>query len=291
MIPQKSDSGDRFDSPIFGSYLAGLWEGDGHIILPKYNQQGKIINTPCLAITFVDNDLLLVENLVSKYGGWIRFKTKQNAIVWTVTKQSDLIKLVRFINGYLRTPKIYELNLLISYLNEKFDANIVNHSMDISLLSNNYWLAGFIDADGGFKVRYSQKRIDELTKKVLSKERIEVRFALEQRQDHPKNQASYQDIMKQIADYLSVNLRISHHNGKNYWIVEVFSVIKLQLLVDYLNIYPLLTAKSNDYRDWLKVFELVKTNKHLTESGKSIIENIKSNMNRKRTVFDWSHIK
>lgn len=176
-------------------------------------------------------------------------------------------------------------------MNEKFDSNIVSHSIEAeSFLSNNYWLAGFIDADGGFKIRYSQKRVNKLTNKVLSKGRIEMRFALEQRQYHPKNQAPYEKIMQRIADFFSVNLKISHHNAKVYWTVEVFSVIKLQLLVDYLNKYPLKTIKSNDYSDWLKAFNLVKTNQHLTESGAKAIQNIKSNMNRKRTVFDWSHL-
>ncbi|GJP45503.1 hypothetical protein CLOM_g4886 [Closterium sp. NIES-68] len=80
-------------------------------------------------------------------------------------------------------------------------------------------------------------------------------------------------VMKSIAYYLSVNLRVSRHNDKSYWIVEVCSLSKLQKLVDYLERYPLLTSKFNNYNDWLKGFYLVKANKHLTESGKFEIFN------------------
>lgn len=273
------------NNPKIGSYLAGLWEGDGHIILPKYDSQSKLINSPCLAITFVDKDLPLVEKLVKIYGGWIRHKTKQSAIVWTIQKQLDLLNIVKVLNGYLRSPKIYEFNQLINYL----QANLFTQSISNTPMSDNYWLAGFIDADGGFKIRYTFKKLSS-TGKVLTKERIEVKFVIEQRQTHPKNQESYISMMKQIADFLSVNLRVSKHNDKEYWIVEVSSLAKLQILVNYLNTYPLLTTKYNDYKDWLEAFALVKANKHLTESGKSQLFFIKSNMNRKRTNFDWSHI-
>ena len=110
-------------------------------------------------------------------------------------------------------------------------------------------------------LRYTFKRLNELTGRVLTKERIEVRFVLEQRQTHPKNQEPYEFMIKSIADLLSVNLRISKHNNREYWIVEVTSITKLQILVNYLNTYPLLTAKLNDYNDWLKTFELVKMNR------------------------------
>lgn len=52
--------------------------------------------------------------------------------------------------------------------------------------------------------------------------------------------------MKSIADYLSVNLRVSRHNDKNYSIVEVCSLTKKDKLVDYLERYPLLTSKFNN---------------------------------------------
>ena len=276
---------------VLASYLAGIWEGDGHIVLPRHNEQGKMTTKPCFAITFTNKDLPLVEKLVEKYGGWIRHKAEENALVWTITKHLEIVNIVKLINGYLRSPKIYEFNLLILYLNNVYpNDNINSYDIDISPLFNNYWLAGFIDADGGFKIRYTEKKKDEITGKVLTKQRIAISFILEQRKYHLKTNDSFKNIMELIADTLLVNLNTSKHNNKEYWSIEVSSIKKLEKLVEYLNKYPLLTAKYNDYQDWLKVLYLIKGNQHLTDSGKSIIINIKSGFNKKRKVFDWSHL-
>ena len=62
------------NSYSIGSYLAGLFEGDGHIILSKViNSKGKI-RYPYIAITFVNKDLPLINKLVEIYGGRLRFK-------------------------------------------------------------------------------------------------------------------------------------------------------------------------------------------------------------------------
>ena len=65
---------------------------------------------------------------------------------------------------------------------------------------------------------------------------------------------------------------------------------KLHLLNQYLNNFPLLTAKRNDYDDWLKVYHLMQDNKYLTEEGKLLIKEIKSTMNKKREIFNWDHL-
>lgn len=217
--------------------------------------------------------------------------------------------MVKLLNGYLRTPKIMKFNHLIDWLNKKYNYNIPIYSPDISNLNEDGWLAGFIDADGGFKVRYTEKLICENTSKVLRKGRIEVRFVLEQRKEfnvnYPINfsafaadylnniNTSYAMIMLQIYSFfgISTNLRQSTHNvDKTYYIVEVTSLTKLNILIQYLKTYPLLTAKRNDYDDWVKVYKLMHDNKHLTDSGKLLIKQIKSNMNRKRGVFNWDHL-
>ena len=62
-----------------GPYLAGIIEGDGHITLPK-NTESKM-SYPNIAITFANKNLPLVNKLVELFGGRIRFKVKENAIV------------------------------------------------------------------------------------------------------------------------------------------------------------------------------------------------------------------
>jgi hypothetical protein len=283
-----------------GPYLAGLFEGDGHIILSKFSKEDlKIKNTsPSIAITFVNKDLPIINKLLEIYGGRLRFK--ENAIVWIISTHKELVTMINLLNGNLRTPKIIKFNALIVWLNEKYNYNISIHSPDTSNFNENGWLAGFIDADGGFKVRYTEKLICEKTSKVLRKGRIEVRFALEQRKnlngnfiDVDNNIYSYEAIMLLIYSFfnLSTNLRLSTHNvDKTYFIVELTSLTKLNILIQYLKTYPLLTAKRNDYDDWVKVYNLILDNKHLTESGKLLIKQIKSNMNRKRGVFNWDHL-
>ena len=157
---------------LLGHYLAGLLEGDGHIIIPQL-VEGKT-SYPYIQITFVNKDLPLINKLTDLYGGRLRFKTKENAIVWTVGTHKDLINLINLMNGYLRTPKINKFNKLILWLNDRYHYNIPIYSVDTTDLNKNGWLAGFIDADGGFKIRYTEKRIDEKTNKVLTKGRIEV---------------------------------------------------------------------------------------------------------------------
>ena len=289
-------------SESIGPYLAGLFEGDGHIVLSKsIRVNSKVKNTsPSIAITFVNKDLPLIKKFLEKFGGSSRFKNKENAIVWIINSQLELVKIINLLNGNLRTPKIIKFNELIVWLNEKYFYNIPIHSPDTSNLNENGWLAGYLDADGGFKVRYTEKLICEKTSKVLRKGRIEVRFALEQIKElngesivGNKKWYSYEAIMLLIYSFFSIstNLRLSIHNvDKTYFLVELTSLTILNILILYLKTYPLLTAKRNDYDDWVKVYNLILDNKHLTESGKLLIKQIIYNMNRKRGVFNWDHL-
>lgn len=290
--PSINEDNNNPNLQSLGPYLGGLFEGDGHVNIPKRYATGKL-SYPYLSITFVDKDLPLVKILIELFGGRLRLKTSEHAIVWTIGKHKELIKFIGLLNGHLRTPKLGQFNALIQWLNDRYNYNIPINSVDKSELNENGWLAGYIDADGGFKLRYTDKKVDEQAKKVLVKGRTEVRFALEQRQYLPYNNQSYKPIMNKIQVFFGITteLKTSKHNiDKIYWIIEVTSLVKLKPLIQYLNNYPLLTAKRNDFDDWLKVYHLMIEKKHLTDEGKLFIKYIKSNFNRKRVRFNWDHL-
>ena len=283
------------ENKTLGPYIAGLFEGDGHIILSKANSSGKI-NYPYIAITFNNKDLPLINKLIELYGGRIRFKNKENAIVWIISKNKELFNIINLINGYLKTPKLIKFNDLIDWLNNKYQYSLPKYTYNQSEINSNGWLAGFIDADGSFKLRYTNKKIDQNTKKVLTKERIEVKFCLEQRQnlDYNNKIYSYKDILEKIHYFFgfTTNLKTSTHNiNKTYWLIEVSSLDRLQILNQYLNKFSLLTSKQNDYKDWLKAYNLIKEKTHITEEGKLLITQLKKNMNKNREEFDWTHLK
>lgn len=277
--------------PYFSSYLAGLLEGDGHIGLPS-----KSIR-PYIAITFNQKESPLVEVFNKILGGSIRIKEKENAIVLILRSKQSIHFFILQVNGYLRTPKIYEFNQLVRWLNNKLSVSeqIPFKGVDISDLRSNAWFAGFLDADGGFKIRYQEKQINSETGKIVKKGRVAVIFVIEQRQYHPKTKESYLNIMESISKFFEIpnyakSLRTSNHNQTSYWIVEVSSLLKLERLKNYLKRYPLLSSKKMDFEDWLKAYNLIQQGEHLKEEGRKVIKELKNGMNKKRQVFDWSFL-
>src|SRR5215471_6544935 len=101
-----------------GAYLAGLYEGDGHISMSKINSRHQY--NPRFNITFNQKDKPLAEKLlllIQKYNGnksgFIRIKHNENACVMTISNRESLLFIINLINGKLRGPKIYTFYKLI----------------------------------------------------------------------------------------------------------------------------------------------------------------------------------
>jgi hypothetical protein len=83
--------------------------------------------------------LPLAEYLKSYIGyGFLRNKVKENAIVLTISNQKGLFRIVDLLNGKLRTPKIFKFNLLIDWLNTKYNTSINKLNLDTSSIIDNY---------------------------------------------------------------------------------------------------------------------------------------------------------
>ena len=83
-----------------------------------------------------------------------------------------------------------------------------------------------------------------------------------------------------ISNYLGCGKCYFSRNEVNL-IVSTFSDINHKI-ISLFNKYPLLGTKKEDYLDFCKVAELIKSKDHLTKQGIENIKRIKSNMNSKR---------
>ena len=98
----------------FKGYLAGLFEGNGHISIKK---SSKKKHNPRFYITFNMKNQPLAKKLVDliKWGD-LRYELKNDACVLVVSSVIGLKKVVELLNGELRTPKIHLLYNLIDWL-------------------------------------------------------------------------------------------------------------------------------------------------------------------------------
>lgn len=263
------------------SYFAGLFEGDGHISLQKSKTTNQV-NSATLGITFNIKELMLCQHLQSKLGGKIRLKTEYNACDLLFTNRTSLIQIVHLISSHLRSPKIIKFNALIEYLNKKDNINIQPAILDDSDLSSNNWLAGFIDADGSFNIRYT----------IRTKITIACALSIEQRMIDPYSNLSYEPLFLKISSFLNTKLRKSIHNkDKTYYLIQASNRSNIKIIIDYLTEFSLYSSKHLDYLDWRAAGKaLLDKTAYLPETKVKILEH-KNNMNSKRTFFNWDHLK
>jgi len=268
-----------------GSYLAGLFEGDGHIWIQK-TFSGKNHN-PRFCITFsLKNEPLAKKLLEILWLGFIRYKNSDNACVIVISSVAGLKKIVSLINGKIRTPKIGQLEALINWLNKNHNTNILLLPICDSSLLSDAWLSGFIDADGSFSIQYTKKE-------NAKKRKISCRLRVEQRMIDPSSNNSYFNILNKIATFLLCNLltRKQSTTGNTYFTLTASSLESLKVIIDYFNKYPLYSSKYLDYKDWEIVAKLRLNNEHYTKYGISKVELAKNSMNNSRTYFNWDHLK
>lgn len=261
----------------FNSYLTGLFEGDGHISIPKKGN-------PRFCITTHEKNepwLLSIKTNLSNYG-WVRRKRKERALVLTISNMLGLKLVVNKLNGHFKTPKIEKFQELINWINIK--ENTCIQLLPINYNFDNSWLTGFIEADGCFMIRFTEYKL--ISKK---KPRCATRFSLDQRMFGPTS-LSYKPIMENIANFLKCNLLIINKKKvqKQYFNITISGQEKIKGLISYLDQYPLSSSKYLDYLDWKQAYELLQQKEHLIFPNK--IKLLKCKMNNSRLHFIWNHL-
>ena len=270
----------------FISYLTGLIEGDGSIIVPKTERSkaGKL-NYPSIQIVFHLKDLplaLLIQKNLG-YGSLIR-KKGLNAYVLIINDQKGILNLVNLLNGNMKTPKIFSLYKLIDWLasiNKNSNLNLRKLPLNTESFCKDAWLSGFIESDGHFSVRTT------MTGKYP---KIECKFELSQRQ---KDHLGYSNefFLANISKFLNVSLKNTRENTPHpQYRLRTMSLKTNLLLLNYLNEYPLFGSKYLDYNNWKEILNLFNPKFSYSKENIDKILDIKSNMNDNRTVFIWNHL-
>ena len=269
----------------FKSYLAGLFEGDGHIWIQKLSEKKK--HNPRFCITFGMKNEPLAKKLLELIGsGFIRYKLQDNACVLVISPVIGLKKVVNLLNGEMRTPKIYQLHNLIDWLNKNHGTNISKLPLKDNYLPEDGWLSGFIDSDGSFSVQYTK------LENGAKKRKISCRLRIEQRILDPITNESYSKVLTDIANFLNCKLLIRKQKstGNEYYTLTASSKMSLEIIINYLEKYPLFSSKYLDYKNWKEIVLLIFENKHYTKEGTNKTESARNSMNRQRTYFTWDHL-
>lgn len=264
------------------SYLTGLIEGDGTIVVPKKERSDKgKLNYPSVQIVFQLKDFPLCQ-VIQKLIGHGSISRKKNSAVYilTINNLEGLITICQLINGKMRGPKYYQLILLIEYLNKKLPSlNLEPLGFSKRALDDDSWLTGFIEADGSFQVRTS------LSSKYP---RISLSFELVQSRITHYGYSMF-DLMNQIAIFLGVSVNEIRSDRKNpQYRVRTSSLKTNQGIRNYLSKNPLRGTKYVDFKDWCKILDYFEQGNHM--DNKEQIVMIKSQMNNLRTVYNWDHL-
>lgn len=238
------------DENLLKSYLAGLFEGDGHIWIQNKINRKK--HNARFCITFGMKNEALAKKLLQLIGyGFIRYKLQDNACVLTISPVQGLKKVISLLNGELITPKIDNLHKLIDWLNTNHNAKIDKLPLKKGYLSEDSWLSGFFrgfalhtqDSDGSFSVQYT--KVESGLGLPTKKRKISCRLRIEQRMFYPITYESYFNVLTDIASFLNCSLltRKQNRTGNEYYVITASSKTSLSIIIRYLESNSLYSSK------------------------------------------------
>lgn len=262
----------------FNSYLAGLFEGKGHIWFPNFKKKKQ--QNPKFCLNFSLKNKTLVEKLIGIIGyGVVLYRPNSNSCILVINSVKGLKKIIKHINGELRTPKINQLYDLIDWLNYNHNSNIPKLHLKVKDLYEDSWFAGYIDVNGSFSIQHTTSEKNE---------KISCKLKIEELRYDPITKLSYINILTNIAKFLNCNLKLRKQvsTGYEYFKITASSRKSLVKIISYFDKFPLYTSKYLDYKDWKEAVILILNNKHSIDEGINRIDFIKNNMNLRKLRFN-----
>ena len=247
--------------------LAHIVMGDGSV-----SRSGLMICTDSYSIEEV---VRLINVLIIRYRLECTIRVHRKNQYRIYIRQNSMASLVSIVFPYIHFSMLYKFNTLnakhsspllnkerIASLGGKNQSNQISKfhkrlyssavKQDLADSSNKYslnpwFVTGFIDGEGCFNINIVKN------KNYKTGFSVEVRFSIGLRaEDKP--------ILELIKNNLNVGSVIKE--GSQFFKFRLSSVKDLEVLINHLDKYPLLTKKYADYILWKKVFNIVKKKEH-----------------------------
>lgn len=103
---------------------------------------------------------------------------------------------------------------------------------------------------------------------------VKLRFMIDQKD----SLESMIDIKNELNLFLT-HRKLKNNDTSSMHRIESNSFIKVPLIINYLDRYPLKTKKRESFTKWVQVYELVKLNCHLTQQGLIEIRKLSKQIN------------
>ncbi len=227
----------------FAHFLAGLIEGDGWF---GYKQ---------LHIIFSKEDTSLAYYIKKKIGHGNVYKIKDKKAVRYICKSAKgLFVILSLINGKLVSNCKYDQLVKHNYT-EHLNITLLPPLSFLSL--NNYWLAGFTQADGCFHISV----VNSKTHKTGYSVRLE--YSLKQNDSLP---------LKLLHDTLKMG-NLSQY-GSGIWCYKSTGFKTAVSLINYFDRFNVFAGKYKSYLKFRKVYIMVTKGKHLEKTGVKKIRSI-----------------
>lgn len=286
-------------------YITGFSDGEACFTVSIF-KDSRMLNgwqvKPVFKISLHNKDRALLESIKRHFGVGKIYKHGKDSIEFRVTGLKNLSVIINHFDKYpLITQKLADYILFkqaVKLVQEKVHLTkegllkIVSIKASLNLgLSEQFkesfpnvipvirplvkfteikdlnWLRGFVEAEGCFLVA-----VQEYKDKPTS---VSLRFFLTQ---HSRDRV----LLESFVNSLGCG-RFYPVTGRNevYFITSTFQDVS-EKIIPLFNKYPLLGSKQQDFLDFVKVAELIRSKDHLTKEGLEKIKLIKSNMNNKR---------
>jgi len=301
LIHQKTNN-ENNKSNNLGSYLAGLIESDGSIIVPKLhkNEKSKLLY-PKVKITFVEKDKPLANKIKEiLQSGTIECPRGTKYVNYLIQDISTLQKIAVLLNGKMRTPKIEALHRLIDWLNNKNSKYLLNThkipklGLNESNLNSDAWLSGFIEGDGNFYFAFNFNS-EGIATQIKHYMRISQKTTYGKNTMLPMEINSNFHIMDKIKEFLDVKNVVKTQRIKEKYVetsyeVRTAKIASCEILINYLSIYPLFSSKHQDFLSWCNVHKIRVSKEYQTIKGTTKLISLKNGMNTLRTQFNWDSL-